>query len=330
MFLFPYHLKFFLVDKSAAILDCILPLESALRIFLLYLTDMNFVADTYMGSLVTSDFFGRPEETSESTSEAASEGVQEVVSQIEQRKTSEFGEDDDVTEISDVYSLDKQVSDSDSSNMVLDSAKPDDEGCERKIDRFGVIQDYINSERMAECDSQEELEDIESVRGGEKEDSAVEECQKVGYDDAEVIEYIAMTEEPKRKPPTADFESPKPDESGDCHQRSVDEEDDEETADPFQEVRSPAQTRIVDEIVKNYVSTKSDQNVKNREKDTETVPAKIVQNLTSQFMKGGDEKEETPGKKKHDVNQLKSVDIMKQINKFEQKEDAVEVSSKRL
>ncbi|XP_044764117.1 uncharacterized protein LOC123320762 isoform X10 [Coccinella septempunctata] len=250
------------------------------------------------------DCFNRLEDTSENTSEPASEEVQDVVSQIEQRnRTSDFGEDDDVTEISDVYSLDKQVSDSDSSNMVLDPSRPEDFA--RRNDRFGVIQDYINNER----DYQEDAgrEDLEP--------------QKVGYDDAEVIEYIAMTEEPKRKahvdPPKVTEEA-KPQESGDYRQE-------DETDEAFYEARSPAQTRIVDEIVKNYVSTKSDAGVKNREKDTETVPAKIVQNLTSQFMKGGDEREDAAGKgKKHDVNQLKSVDIMRQINKFEQKDDTVE------
>ncbi|XP_044764119.1 uncharacterized protein LOC123320762 isoform X12 [Coccinella septempunctata] len=253
------------------------------------------------------DCFNRLEDTSENTSEPASEEVQDVVSQIEQRnRTSDFGEDDDVTEISDVYSLDKQVSDSDSSNMVLDPSRPEDFA--RRNDRFGVIQDYINNER----DYQEDAgrEDLEP--------------QKVGYDDAEVIEYIAMTEEPKRKahvdPPKVTEEA-KPQESGDYRQE-------DETDEAFYEARSPAQTRIVDEIVKNYVSTKSDAGVKNREKDTETVPAKIVQNLTSQFMKGGDEREDAAGKgKKHDVNQLKSVDIMRQINKFEQKDDTVEKSS---
>ncbi|XP_045466990.1 uncharacterized protein LOC123675614 isoform X18 [Harmonia axyridis] len=250
----------------------------------------------------------------ENTSESLSEALPEIVSQIEQRKMYEFAEDDDVTETSDVYSLDKQVSDSDSSNFVLDPSRPEDAPISsRKVDRFGVIQDYINSEGAAE----EDQEDEERARRTAED---LEEHQKAGYDDAEVMDYIAMTEQPNLKEKESTEVKTKPDENGDGVQVQEDETDD-----AFREIKSPGQTRIVDEIVKNYIVTKSDASAKNRERDTETVPAKIVQNLTSQFMKGADEKEDSLCKnKKHDVNQLKSVGIMKQINRFEQKDEIVE------
>ncbi|XP_045467000.1 uncharacterized protein LOC123675614 isoform X28 [Harmonia axyridis] len=253
----------------------------------------------------------------ENTSESLSEALPEIVSQIEQRKMYEFAEDDDVTETSDVYSLDKQVSDSDSSNFVLDPSRPEDAPISsRKVDRFGVIQDYINSEGAAE----EDQEDEERARRTAED---LEEHQKAGYDDAEVMDYIAMTEQPNLKEKESTEVKTKPDENGDGVQVQEDETDD-----AFREIKSPGQTRIVDEIVKNYIVTKSDASAKNRERDTETVPAKIVQNLTSQFMKGADEKEDSLCKnKKHDVNQLKSVGIMKQINRFEQKDEIVEKSS---
>ncbi|XP_045466986.1 uncharacterized protein LOC123675614 isoform X15 [Harmonia axyridis] len=252
----------------------------------------------------------------ENTSESLSEALPEIVSQIEQRKMYEFAEDDDVTETSDVYSLDKQVSDSDSSNFVLDPSRPEDAPISsRKVDRFGVIQDYINSEGAAE----EDQEDEERARRTAED---LEEHQKAGYDDAEVMDYIAMTEQPNLKEKESTEVKTKPDENGDGVQVQEDETDD-----AFREIKSPGQTRIVDEIVKNYIVTKSDASAKNRERDTETVPAKIVQNLTSQFMKGADEKEDSLCKnKKHDVNQLKSVGIMKQINRFEQKDEIVERS----
>ncbi|KAJ8910428.1 hypothetical protein NQ315_012570 [Exocentrus adspersus] len=57
--------------------------------------------------------------------------------------------------------------------------------------------------------------------------------------------------------------------------------------------------------------------ISNREKDTETVPPEIVKNLKSQFLKTGCEVVTTTKKEVEDVNQLKTVNIMKQINKFE-------------
>ncbi|CAH0549095.1 unnamed protein product [Brassicogethes aeneus] len=64
------------------------------------------------------------------------------------------------------------------------------------------------------------------------------------------------------------------------------------------------------------VITKNTRNIENKEKDTESVPDKIVANLKSQFSKTGNA--ETIAKKEFaDVNKLKKIDIMKQINKFE-------------
>ncbi|CAH1275294.1 unnamed protein product [Diabrotica balteata] len=61
--------------------------------------------------------------------------------------------------------------------------------------------------------------------------------------------------------------------------------------------------------------------ISNREKDTETVPAEIVKNLKSQFLKGDAELVSAASKKEiEDVSQLKMVNIIKQINKFELKD----------
>lgn len=64
------------------------------------------------------------------------------------------------------------------------------------------------------------------------------------------------------------------------------------------------------------VVSKNSKNIENREKDTETVPEKIVQNLKSQFSKTPEAKSDKK-KELSDVNNLKNIDIMKQINKFE-------------
>ncbi|KAL3271701.1 hypothetical protein HHI36_022173, partial [Cryptolaemus montrouzieri] len=257
-------------------------------------------------------------------SEPISEEVPEIVSQIEQHRTPDFGDEDDVTEISDACSLDKQVSDSDSSNLILENSRGDEFGYRRNSDRFGVIQDYIDNERYRE-NADEDVDEFE-IEESRRQDELMK-AQKMGYDNSEVMEYIALTEEPKNRSnlfkneevsPKREDDHFEPNECGD-YQFSQNEDKDQDVC--VQDV-SPTQTRIVDEIVKNYVSTKTETNLKGREKDTETVPAKIVQNLTSQFMKNGDEKDDLSGKnKKHDANQLKSVDIMKQINKFEQKEE---------
>ncbi|XP_072381800.1 uncharacterized protein [Diabrotica undecimpunctata] len=62
--------------------------------------------------------------------------------------------------------------------------------------------------------------------------------------------------------------------------------------------------------------------ISNREKDTETVPAEIVKNLKSQFLKGDAELVSAASKKEiEDVSQLKMVNIIKQINKFELKDN---------
>ncbi|XP_050503097.1 uncharacterized protein LOC114338004 isoform X8 [Diabrotica virgifera virgifera] len=62
--------------------------------------------------------------------------------------------------------------------------------------------------------------------------------------------------------------------------------------------------------------------ISNREKDTETVPAEIVKNLKSQFLKGDAELVSAVSKKEiEDVSQLKMVNIIKQINKFELKDN---------
>ncbi|XP_049824888.1 LIM domain and actin-binding protein 1 isoform X14 [Aethina tumida] len=67
------------------------------------------------------------------------------------------------------------------------------------------------------------------------------------------------------------------------------------------------------------VVSKNSKNIENREKDTETVPEKIVQNLKSQFSKTPEAKSDKK-KELSDVNNLKNIDIMKQINKFEMQE----------
>ncbi|KAK9892403.1 hypothetical protein WA026_019853 [Henosepilachna vigintioctopunctata] len=264
-------------------------------------------------------------------SEPVSESVPEIVSQIEQRKTSEFGDDDDVTEISDVCSLDKQVSDSDSSNMLLDNWRADEP---RNPDKFGVVQDFIEKVEFENADGVD-CDDIEMNGTRFEANQECFESQNVGYNNAEVIEYIAMTEEPKNRPIVLESDNltqmkdypedesdthsdipTRPDERGDHKEESIEDSE--------QELTSLTQTRIVDEIVKNYDTSKMDTSLKNREKDTETVPPKIVQNLTSQFMKNGDDKDDISTKnKKHETTYLKSVDIMKQINKFEQKEDVL-------
>ncbi|XP_018571204.1 xin actin-binding repeat-containing protein 2 isoform X8 [Anoplophora glabripennis] len=97
------------------------------------------------------------------------------------------------------------------------------------------------------------------------------------------------------------------------------------------EVRTEGQTESYSEFVhhskseSNYyekyteVVSQNSKNVEisNREKDTETVPAEIVKNLKSQFLKTGAEVVATTKKEVEDVNQLKTVNIIKQINKFE-------------
>lgn len=67
------------------------------------------------------------------------------------------------------------------------------------------------------------------------------------------------------------------------------------------------------------VVSKNSQNVEisNREKDTETVPPEIVKNLKNQFLKTGAEVVAATKKEVEDVNQLKTVNIIKQITKFE-------------
>ncbi|KAJ8969570.1 hypothetical protein NQ314_001691, partial [Rhamnusium bicolor] len=72
------------------------------------------------------------------------------------------------------------------------------------------------------------------------------------------------------------------------------------------------------------VVSKNSKNVEisNREKDTETVPAEIVKNLKSQFLKTGAEVVGTTKKEVGDVNELRTINIMKQINKFEHKDTA--------
>lgn len=67
------------------------------------------------------------------------------------------------------------------------------------------------------------------------------------------------------------------------------------------------------------VVSKNSQNVEisNREKDTETVPPEIVKNLKNQFLKTGAEVVGITKKEVEDVNQLKTVNIIKQINRFE-------------
>ncbi|XP_057671085.1 enolase-phosphatase E1 isoform X13 [Diorhabda carinulata] len=60
--------------------------------------------------------------------------------------------------------------------------------------------------------------------------------------------------------------------------------------------------------------------VNNREKDTETVPPEIVKNLKSQFQKGDGDVNANQKKEIEDASQLKMVNIIKQINKFELKD----------
>ncbi|CAG9861235.1 unnamed protein product [Phyllotreta striolata] len=60
--------------------------------------------------------------------------------------------------------------------------------------------------------------------------------------------------------------------------------------------------------------------INNREKDTETVPPEIVKNLKSQFSKVIPDVVNVTKKEMDDVGQLKMVNIMKQINKFELKQ----------
>lgn len=67
------------------------------------------------------------------------------------------------------------------------------------------------------------------------------------------------------------------------------------------------------------VSNSNHTEICNREKDTETVPPEIVKMLKNQFLKNT--VDETSTKKEvSDVNQLKAINIMKQINKFENKD----------
>lgn len=62
--------------------------------------------------------------------------------------------------------------------------------------------------------------------------------------------------------------------------------------------------------------------INNTQKDTETVPVEIVKQLKSQFSKATPDLINITKKEMDDVGQLKMVNIMKQINKFEQKDAA--------
>lgn len=68
------------------------------------------------------------------------------------------------------------------------------------------------------------------------------------------------------------------------------------------------------------VSNSKSPEICNREKDTESVPAEIVKTLKSQFSKPTSEVSTPTRKEVEDVNELRAINIMKQINKFENKD----------
>lgn len=82
-------------------------------------------------------------------------------------------------------------------------------------------------------------------------------------------------------------------------------------------------TKVVSNSTKNA-------EISNREKDTETVPAEIVKILKSQFSKTPSEVCTPSRKDVEDTNELRTINIMKHINKFEKKDcsQTDEVSSR--
>lgn len=76
-------------------------------------------------------------------------------------------------------------------------------------------------------------------------------------------------------------------------------------------------TKVVSNSIKNT-------EICNREKDTETVPPEIVKTLKSQFSKNTSEISTPTKKDVEDATELRAINIMKQINKFENKDVQVE------